>query len=253
VFEIGNSLREARYRQQLELSDVEQATKIRARYLQALEEESFDALPAQTYVKGFLRTYADYLGLDGQLYVDEYNSRYGVGEDVPREPVVARRTTVHHRHRRLERRGVLLALGAIGIVVALFIAAFKFSGGSNNPPIPNLGGTTTSALKTSPAHKKKKKHKAVRPAKVRLFVLAAYGDCWMDVRNYSSNGKSLYTGTLTQGQWQRFIGRRLWISLGAPGKIRAAVNGRTVTIPGGGRPVSLLVTRQGLTVTPRAA
>jgi cytoskeleton protein RodZ len=251
VFEIGNSLREARYRQQLELSDVEQATKIRSRYLQALEEESFDALPAQTYVKGFLRTYADYLGLDGQLYVDEYNSRYGVGEDVPREPVVARRSPVHHRHRRLERRGVLLGLAGIGVVVALFIAAFKFSGGSNNPSIPNLG-TTTSAPKTSPAHKTKRQ-RAARPAKVRLFVLAADGDCWMDVRNYSSSGKSLYTGTLTKGQWQRFIGRRLWISLGAPSMVRAAVNGRTVTIPGGGRPVSLLVTRQGLTVTPRTA
>jgi hypothetical protein len=68
VFEIGNSLREARVRQQLELAEVELATKIRARYLRALEEESFDVLPAQTYVKGFLRTYADYLGLDGQLY-----------------------------------------------------------------------------------------------------------------------------------------------------------------------------------------
>jgi hypothetical protein len=71
VFEIGNSLREARVRQQLELGEVELATKIRARYLRALEEESFEALPAQTYVKGFLRTYADYLGLDGQLYVAE--------------------------------------------------------------------------------------------------------------------------------------------------------------------------------------
>ena len=92
MFEIGNSLREARVRQQLELSEVELATKIRGRYLRALEEESFDALPAQTYVKGFLRTYADYLGLDGQLYVDEFNSRFGDGEE-PREPVVARRTS----------------------------------------------------------------------------------------------------------------------------------------------------------------
>ena len=56
MFEIGNSLREARVRQQLELGEVELATKIRARYLRALEEETFDALPAQTYVKGFLRS-----------------------------------------------------------------------------------------------------------------------------------------------------------------------------------------------------
>ncbi len=125
MFEIGNSLREARYRQQLELNEVEQATKIRARYLRALEEESFEVLPAQTYVKGFLRTYADYLGLDGQLYVDEYNSRYGVGEDEPREPVVARRSVAQQRHRRLERRGVLFALAGLGALFALVIAAWN--------------------------------------------------------------------------------------------------------------------------------
>jgi hypothetical protein len=251
VFEIGNSLREARYRQQLELSDVEQATKIRARYLQALEEESFEALPASTYVKGFLRTYADYLGLDGQLYVDEYNSRYGVGDDAPREPVVARRSsTVHQRHRRLERRGVLLALGAIAIVVALFIAAFKFSGNDNNPPIPNLG-TTTKADSTPAA--KKKTHKAAQPVKLRFFVLASSGDCWMDVHNWSASGPPMFTGTVSKGHWQRFIvARRLWINFGNPGNVKAAVNGQSVTIPGGGRSVMALVTRRGVSVAPQA-
>src|SRR5919199_1968838 len=81
MFEIGNSLREARLRQGLDFPQVEQATKIRGKYLRALEEEQFETLPAQTYVKGFLRSYAEYLGLDGQLYVDEFNSRYTAAED----------------------------------------------------------------------------------------------------------------------------------------------------------------------------
>ena len=76
MFEIGNSLREARARQRLDYSQVELATKIRAKYLRALEEEQFEVLPSGTYVHGFLRSYAEFLGLDGQLYVDEYNSRY---------------------------------------------------------------------------------------------------------------------------------------------------------------------------------
>src|SRR5919198_5985270 len=140
MFEIGNSLRDARERQGLDYAQIELATKIRAKFLRALEEEEFDLLQAETYVKGFLRTYANFLGLDGQLYVDEYNSRYAVGEDEPREPVIARRTsTVHQRHRRLERRGVLLGLGLIAVLCAFLIAAFKFSGGGgNNPAIPNL-------------------------------------------------------------------------------------------------------------------
>src|SRR5947208_13298893 len=81
VFEIGNSLREARLRQGLDFPEIEQGTKIRGKYLRALEDEQFEVLPAQTYVKGFLRSYAEYLGLDGQLYVDEYNSRFVVGEE----------------------------------------------------------------------------------------------------------------------------------------------------------------------------
>ena len=252
MFEIGNSLREARYRQQLELSDVELATKIRGRYLQALEEENFEALPAQTYVKGFLRTYADYLGLDGQLYLDEYNSRYAVGEDEPREPVVARRSsTVHQRHRRLERRGVLLALGGIAVVCAFFIAAFKFSSGTdNNPPIPNLG--TTTAKKQAPA--KKKQRKVARAARIRFFVVATRGNCWMDVRNYSASGKTLYTGTL---QLHQHLGplaaRRLWINFGSPGNVKAAVNGTSVSRPGNGRSVMVLVTARGVSVAPATA
>ena len=76
VFEIGNSLREARLRRGVDFAQAEVATKIRGKYLRALEDEQFELLPAQTYVKGFLRTYAEYLGLDGQLYVDEFNSRF---------------------------------------------------------------------------------------------------------------------------------------------------------------------------------
>ena len=62
MFEIGSSLREARERQKLELSKIERETRIRSRYLQALEEERFDRPPAPAYAKGFLRTYANYPG-----------------------------------------------------------------------------------------------------------------------------------------------------------------------------------------------
>jgi cytoskeleton protein RodZ len=249
VFEIGNSLREARLRQQLELTDIEQATKIRARYLQALEEESFDALPAQTYVKGFLRTYADYLGLDGQLYVDEYNSRYSVGEDEPREPVVARRTAaVQHRHRRLESRGVILGLAGIGALFALVIAAWKFSG-NDNAPIPNLGATTRSSKPAAPVQQ----HRVTRPKKIRFFVVASTGPSWMEVRNYSSSGRTMFTGTLDLHKNLFFTARRLWINLGQPGNLKASINGRAVTFPGGGRSVTVLVTRSGVTLAPTSA
>jgi helix-turn-helix protein/uncharacterized protein DUF4115 len=251
VFEIGNSLREARHRQQLDLTDVEQATKIRARYLRALEEEAFDVLPAQTYVKGFLRTYADWLGLDGQLYVDEYNSRFGTDEE-PREPVVARRTAgIHQRHARLARRGVLIALGAIAVLCALVIAAFKFSGGGDSQ-IPNLAPTTT-ATSQKPKPKKHKPAHAVRPAKVKFFVLAANGPSWMDVRNYSSNGRTLFTGTVDKGQSHGWTARRLWINFGSPSNVKVVVNHRVVPIPGGGASVAVLLTPTGIVRAPAPA
>jgi cytoskeleton protein RodZ len=61
MFEIGNSLREARLRRGIDFADAEHATKIRGKYLRALEDEEFQLLPSETYVKGFLRTYADFL------------------------------------------------------------------------------------------------------------------------------------------------------------------------------------------------
>src|SRR5947208_13817004 len=106
MFEIGSSLREARLRQGLDFPELEQATKIRGKYLRALEDEQFDVLPAQTYVKGFLRNYAEYLGLDGQLYVDEYNSRYVLGEDAPLPP--RRRSHPQRRGPHVESRVLLL-------------------------------------------------------------------------------------------------------------------------------------------------
>jgi cytoskeleton protein RodZ len=235
VFEIGNSLREARVRQQLELSEVELATKIRSRYLRALEEENFETLPAQTYVKGFLRTYADYLGLDGQLYVDEFNSRYG-DEDEPREQVVARRTSqVGRHHRRLERRWVAFALAGIAAVVVFVIAAWRF-GGNNNEQIPNLGATTPTTTRKvpKPAATAPVKPAKPKPVTFRLYMRADHGNCWMDVRRSKVALRSLYTGTLELGQDQRWIVRRLWINFGAPANLSIVYNGKLVRITRGG-------------------
>ena len=134
MFEIGNSLREARLRKELDFPELEQGTKIRAKYLRALEDESFDQLPASTYVKGFLRTYADYLGLDGQLYVDEYNVRYASGDEVLERRIRGRSTRRPRprRRRRLESNVVWFTLVGIAVVTALVIAAWRYGGGESS-------------------------------------------------------------------------------------------------------------------------
>src|SRR5437763_1487956 len=102
-------------RRGVDFAQAELATKIRGKYLRALEDEQFELLPAETYVKGFLRTYAEYLGLDGQLYVDEYNSRFVTGEDYyEARRSHPRRSTARppRRSRRTETNIVLIALAA---------------------------------------------------------------------------------------------------------------------------------------------
>jgi hypothetical protein len=248
MFEIGTSLREARLRQGLDFVEIEQQTKIRTKYLKALEAEQFDVLPAPTYVKGFLRNYADALGLEGQLYVDEYNSRFVTGEeDVPLRPRDYQRrppATVGHR---FETRAVLLALGGIAVVVAVTVAAWKF--GSGESP----------KLVTPPVTKQK--HNRVRhaPRPVKLILTAVYGPSWLEIRAGSATGKLLHRGTLEQGKQlpltdSRFVWPRLWIAAGRPWNLAAVVNGRVRFIPATpGKSGYLIVTAKRITKGPPRA
>ena len=81
---IGEVLKRSRTRQGIEIADVEERTKIRTKYLRALESEEWDVLPSPAYAKGFLRTYAQLLGLDADAIVDEY--RRQVESELPAGP-----------------------------------------------------------------------------------------------------------------------------------------------------------------------
>ncbi|MGZ4339350.1 MAG: helix-turn-helix domain-containing protein [Gaiellaceae bacterium] len=219
MFEIGNSLREARVRRGVDFAQAELATKIRGKYLRALEDEQFALLPAQTYVKGFLRTYAEYLGLDGQLYVDEFNSRFVSGED--QEPRVRRSpaTRPQRHNRRLETNVVLVALGAIAILTVIVISAWKASG-SKAPATPLVRTTTTTTAKP---HVK-------APL---LEVTARRGQTHLIVHKTSATGDVVFDGTITKGDPARAIrGTRLWVQIDSPENLRILINGRLVRLPG---------------------
>lgn len=81
--EIGETLRERRMAMKIDVQAVEEETKIRAKYLRALENEEYGLLPGNAYVKSFLRTYADYLGLDSRALVDAYRAQDHSTEDDP--------------------------------------------------------------------------------------------------------------------------------------------------------------------------
>jgi cytoskeleton protein RodZ len=246
VFEIGTSLREARLRHGADLVEAEQATKIRSKYLRALEEERFELLPAQTYVKGFLRSYAEYLGLDGQLYVDEYNSRYVAGDD--EAPMRPRRSNSSSRaHRQVESSVLLVALAGIAAVTALVIVAWKW-GGSEQDRIPGIGTGQVANLPARTSSAPRPRRQAAPASRwIALQLTAARGDSKLTVYRGSASGKLLFDGTLERGRRQQFTGRRLWFLVSEPANLAARINGRLVRLPGDGTaPIVALASRRGI-------
>jgi hypothetical protein len=210
VFELGNSLREARTRQVLDYPQVELATKIRAKYIRALEDEAFEILPSETYVKGFLRSYAEFLGLDGQLYVDEYISRYGGERFLEEQP---RRARVH-QDRGLERNVVLVALVGIAALTALVIVAWKFGGDSPGGGLPAAPPT------------------AVRRHVAPELELRGVGrGSYVEVHRSSSTGPLLLSATVGPGDVQRLAGSRFWLYIRRSGGLRVKLGGHTVSLP----------------------
>jgi cytoskeleton protein RodZ len=226
VFEIGNSLREARLRQGIDYARVEADTMIRGKYLQALEEERFEVLPGETYVKGFLRTYADYLGLDGQLYVDEFNSRFASADEPPPQPG----TRARARTRTVEANFVAVALAGIVAVTLLVVVAWRI-GSEPNRDVPLANSPTTTPQAGAEGAQGGSKPAGGKAKLARLVVRASDGDCWLEVRAGSVTGNLLYQGTLEQGQSLRFARKRLWMVVGAGGNLDATVNGKAIELP----------------------
>ena len=242
MFEIGNSLREARVRQALDFPEIEHATKIRGKYLRALEDENFEQLPGQTYVKGFLRTYADYLGLDGQLYVDEYNSRYVTGAE-EETPFRYHGGSVMPPSTRFMSSAVVIALTTIGVATALVIAAWKFGATNDRGNLPEL----TKKHQTAKAkHTKKHRRPVTQPTNFRVVVRATRGDSWIEVRRNSPVGPIEYQGTLLQGTSQVFTRTHLWMTLGRPTNLVIKLNGHRAQLPATPSPIDVSVTRKGL-------
>jgi hypothetical protein len=236
LFEIGSSLKEARLRQGLDFPEIETGTKIRGKYLQALEDEHFDVLPGETYIKGFLRTYAEYLGLDGQLYVDEFNSRYVAPAEM--QTIRARRTAQARNHRRVQGGVLVAALAGIAIVTALVIVAWT-SGSAPQQPVAGVTPNTTK--------KHKPRHVPAASARARITLRAVRTNVsLLAVRKGGPTGKVLLENVeLLPGQSKHFTKRSLWINTGTPDNLNVIVNGKRVTYPGG-KPQAFIVTARGI-------
>jgi cytoskeleton protein RodZ len=195
--EIGATLRAARMSARIDVSEIEAQTKIRAKYLRALENEEWDLLPGPTFVRSFLRTYAQALGLDAKALVEEYRLNYERPSEAALEPIVSTpRSNPQKRGRVSGRpsRGYMALVGILVVVIVLVTISLLSSGGGSS----SHSTTTTTAqthAKQAAKHPKATEHAhptRTAPTLVALSLKpsAAVYVCLID----NDNGRKLIPG-----------------------------------------------------------
>jgi cytoskeleton protein RodZ len=230
---IGERLREARMRQKIDIAEVESATKIRAKYLRALENEEFGLLPGNTFVKTFLRTYAEYLGLDAQLLIEEYRVDYeprGEGDLQPMVPRASRRRREERRRPRASRGppGPGTAVVVVVVVVLAIFAILGLTGGNDNGSDQARSGTTDKQSK-KPQRENPKPAPKPAPTSVRLRILPTSATYLCVDRGAGT--PIVYQGTTVDRQV--FRGKHLRVNIGNAGTVHIRSNGKRVALPAG--------------------
>ncbi len=235
--ELGARLRDERERQGIGIDEIEAETRIRAKFLLALEEERFDVLPGPAYVRAFVRDYAEQLGLDPQELVAELNAR---PELVPDEVVVAPPRQVAQVPLLDHRARVVVWIAAAVVLALVAVAAIAFlalrgssSGASAPPPGGNTGISSPAGQSSSTATTSTTGVTTTPPpaGPAQLVLAASGGDVWLYVRAGSASGKVLFQSTLAQGRRLRFARRRLWVRVGAPWNLTLAAAGKRLPMP----------------------
>ncbi len=225
--ETGATLREARLRAKIDINEVETRTKIRAKYLRAIENEEWDLLPGEVYAKSFLRTYGDYLGLDTRQLLDDFKLRYERPADHELRPIAPL-----GRERERAPRGPLLAPWmVIGLVLVAIVAVLAVIGlGSKGKPTAPV--STHSGVTHSP-HSTAQHRTGVRgPATRRTVKLALVPTGQVYVCLVNGAGKKLIPGQIfNTGQTiPTKTAGKLLLTLGNA-SVTMKVNGKPVTIP----------------------
>lgn len=223
MFEIGSTLRQARQRLGVSVEEAGRATRIRVRYLQALEDERWHLLPGRAYGKAFLREYCDFLGLDAELLVHAFTAAYPPEEEaeiVVRGLPPAQRFRVRPVH-----------VSVAGMIVLAF-AAFRVGG--DEPTAGPVLATPQAAAAPTPARRESRKTPKRKPKPAHVLVLrATEGASWLDVRRGAAAGAQLFYGTLDRGRTLRLpLKNGIWFRVGAPDNLRATANGRPLRLPG---------------------
>jgi hypothetical protein len=234
---IGSTLRDARNRRKIDLSEVEEATKIRIRFLRAIENEEWDVLPGETYTRAFVKTYASYLGLDGERLAEDFKTETGTGGGLERAP--SRIEPALSGRRPAGRPGiggrilvVVVVAALIGILVAIGLAG---------------GGGSSSDKKSGSAAAKGPKPRGTTSKGAALGVavsLEATDEVWVCLLDATEtpvvNGQILAAGE-KEGP---FHSRGFSVAFGN-GSVEMEINGSPAHLPPSSSPIGFSIDEKG--------
>ncbi len=247
---IGETLRDARIRARIDMAEVERETKIRARYLRAMENEEWDVLPGPVYTRSFLRTYGDYLGIDSRMLVEEFKRRYEPPPEHELRPIGPTRRD--RQEGRGPRRGLHAPpwLAILVVLVGVGVVLYLIGNFNKNHPSGNSAGTHASVHKGRhhPAHHRRATHKPAKPktVTVKLTPTAAVYVCLIN-----GSGKHLIPGiTYSPGQIiPTETARELFLTLGNA-DVQMKVNGKPITIAPSAAPLAYRIRARGTSTVP---
>ncbi|GAC1330241.1 MAG: DUF4115 domain-containing protein [Candidatus Dormibacteria bacterium] len=196
---LGSKLKQAREARQLSLQDIEWATKIRAEFLQALEDEHFDLMPSTTHARGFLRSYARYLELDADSLVAEYNQTAGAAAGIvsTRPAVKPRAREVAVTPGMIVGAALLILIGIFGLYLKTQFDKYQASRAADVQPTPRLH---LSDLPTPTAVPTPIPSPSPSPSPTGVLVLVRVDlDTWLlvdvDGKTVPDTGKTVPAGT----------------------------------------------------------
>jgi len=239
---IGSDLRRARTRREIELSEVEAATRIRTRFLHAIEREEWDVLPGGVYTRGFIRTYANFLGLDGDRLADDYRHEVEDTDTQRSETAVAAPAPPSKRNAwlRASPLPLVLAVGGAILVAVVAILAIPTGGGG--------GGTDRRPEAQRPSNQQASGGEGtagvVRSTESVSMRLTAEAEVWVCV--LGAGGKRLVDGQILEAGSAAgpFHSDSFTISFGN-GEVTMTIDGKKAEIPATSSPIGYSIDPSG--------
>jgi cytoskeletal protein RodZ len=245
--EIGPTLREARMRAKIDITEVEQATKIRAKYLRALENEEWNLLPGSTFVKSFLREYADFLDLDSRLLVEEYKLRFEHPSEQELTPIAPNLGRDRSPSRSFAPPRWAVTVGLFALLIAALALIGSLGGDDKSPPAGDRA-PTTSATNASTTTTPRTTPAAPTRTGVRIVPTGDLYVCLVD-----EHGKVLIPGSVFSAgeRVPVYRAKSMRLTLGN-NQLQLRVNGRAVQVPASATAIAYSLTPDGARSLPAA-